>query len=38
MPGGFKSGERNNKKMMNLTAEMSDAGMADLAAYYATLK
>jgi cytochrome c553 len=34
----FKSGERNNKKMMKITAEMSDADMADLAAYYSSLK
>jgi len=34
----YQSGERKNKKMMKATAGLSDADMADLAAYYATLK
>jgi cytochrome c553 len=34
----YQSGERKNKKMMKATAGLSDADIADLAAYYATLK
>ena len=34
----YQSGERKHKKMMKATAGLSDADMADLAAYYATLK
>ena len=34
----YQSGERNNKKMKKATAGLSDADIADLAAYYATLK
>lgn len=34
----YQSGERNNKKMKKATAALSDADIADLAAYYATLK
>jgi cytochrome c553 len=34
----FKSGEGNNKKMMKIAASLSDEDMADLAAYYASLK
>jgi cytochrome c553 len=33
-----QAGERKSKKMMKATAGLSDADMADLAAYYATLK
>lgn len=32
----YKSGERKNPMMANVTKTMSDADMADLAAYYAT--
>lgn len=34
----YQSGERSNKKMKKATAALSDADLADLAAYYATLK
>ena len=34
----YQSGERNNKKMRKAVAGLSDQDMADLAAYYATLK
>jgi cytochrome c553 len=34
----FQSGERKNKKMMKAAISLSDADLADLAAYYATLK
>lgn len=34
----YQSGERNHKKMMKAASGLSDADLADLAAYYATLK
>ena len=34
----YQSGERKHKKMMKAVTGLSDADMADLAAYYATLK
>lgn len=34
----YQSGERKSKQMMKATAGLSEADMADLAAYYATLK
>jgi cytochrome c553 len=34
----FKSGERNNAVMKGMVAGLSDTDMADLAAYYASLK
>ncbi len=34
----YQSGERSNKKMKKATDGLSDQDMADLAAYYATLK
>ncbi len=34
----YQSGARKDKKMMKATAGLSDADIADLAAYYATLK
>jgi len=34
----YQSGERANKKMKKATVGLSDADIADLAAYYATLK
>jgi cytochrome c553 len=34
----FQSGERKNKKMAKVAAGLSDADIADLAAYYASLK
>ena len=34
----YQSGERKNKKMMKAATGLSDADLADLAAYYATLK
>jgi cytochrome c553 len=34
----YQSGERKNKKMMKAATGLSDAVLADLAAYYATLK
>jgi cytochrome c553 len=34
----FKSGERNNAIMKGMVASLSDTDMADLAAYYASLK
>lgn len=34
----YQSGERSNKKMKKATAALSDTDLADLAAYYATLK
>jgi cytochrome c553 len=34
----YQSGERKNRKMMKATAGLSETDMADLAAYYATLK
>lgn len=34
----FKSGKRNNAVMKGLTAGLSDQDMANLAAYYASLK
>jgi cytochrome c553 len=34
----FQSGERKNKKMAKAATGLSDADIADLAAYYASLK
>jgi cytochrome c553 len=34
----YQSGERKDKKMMKAAKGLSDADLADLAAYYATLK
>jgi len=34
----YQSGERKHKKMMKAVAGLSDADIADMAAYYATLK
>lgn len=34
----YRSGERKHKKMMKAAAGLSDADIADLAAYYASLK
>ena len=34
----FKSGTRNDPTMKGMVASLSDADMADLAAYYASLK
>jgi cytochrome c553 len=34
----FKSGARNNAVMKGMVASLSDTDMADLAAYYASLK
>jgi cytochrome c553 len=34
----YQSGERKHKKMVKAAAGLSDADLADLAAYYATLK
>ena len=34
----FKSGARNNSTMKGMAASLSDSDMADLAAYYASLK
>jgi cytochrome c553 len=34
----YQSGERKHKKMAKLAAGLSDADIADLAAYYASLK
>ena len=34
----YQSGERKNKKMAKATTSLSDGDIADLAAYYATLK
>jgi len=34
----FKSGKRNDPTMKGMVASLSDADMADLAAYYASLK
>ena len=34
----YQSGERKNKKMTKATTGLSEADLADLAAYYATLK
>lgn len=34
----FQSGQRKYKKMVKAAAGLSDADLADLAAYYATLK
>ncbi len=34
----YKSGARDHKAMMRAVAKMSDQDMADIAAYYATLK
>jgi len=34
----YQSGERKNKKMMKAATALSDADIADLAAYYASLK
>jgi cytochrome c553 len=34
----FKSGKRNDATMKGMVASLSDADMADLAAYYASLK
>lgn len=34
----YKSGARDNKAMMRAVAKLSDQDMADIAAYYASLK